>query len=98
MISGGAVIGANCNIYQGVTIGQKLRGERKGYPIIGNEVFISPGAKIIGKVKIGNNVVIGANAVVDKDVEDNAVVGGVPAKILSYQGSEGYIENIIEVH
>lgn len=96
VITGGAVIGNNCNIYQGVNIGEKLRGERKGYPTIGDKVFISPGAKVIGKIKIGNNVVIGANAVVDKDIDNNAVVVGIPGKIISYQGIEGYIENVID--
>lgn len=46
------------------------------------------GAKIVGNVKIGNNVVVGANAVVVKDVPDNAVVVGVPAKIVSYNASK----------
>ena len=46
------------------------------------------GAKVVGNVQVGNNVVIGANAVVIKDVPDNAVVVGVPAKIVSYDASK----------
>lgn len=55
--------------------------ERKGVATIGNSVYIGPGVKIVGRINIGNNVAIGANAVVTKDIPDNAVVAGVPAKI-----------------
>jgi serine O-acetyltransferase len=60
-------------------------------PVIGDNVYIGPGAKIIGRVNMGSGVAIGANAVVTKDVPDNAVVVGVPAKVISYNGSKGYI-------
>ncbi|OAS17175.1 serine O-acetyltransferase [Paenibacillus oryzisoli] len=83
-----SIIGEHCNIGQGVTIGIAGRGEKKGVPHIGNKVYMAPGAKIIGKIVIGNNVMIGANAVVTKDVPDNAVVAGVPARIISYKGWE----------
>ncbi len=86
-------IGKNLTISQGVTIGQVNRGKSKGTPIIGNNVYIGPGAKIIGSINIGNNVAIGANAVVTKDIPDNAVVVGIPAKVISYEGSKGYIHN-----
>ncbi|MDM1355964.1 serine acetyltransferase [Myroides marinus] len=89
------IIGNNVNISQGVTIGQVNVGEKAGTPIIGNNVYIGPGAKIIGAIKIGNNVAIGANAVVVKDVEDNAIVGGIPAKVLSMKGSEGYVNQTV---
>ena len=56
-----------------------------GTPTIGDNCIIYPGAKIFGKITIGNNVVIGANAVVNKDVPDNAVVAGVPARIIRYK-------------
>jgi len=94
VINSNAVIGNYCNISHCVTIGQLNRGRKKGVPIIGNNVYIGPGAKILGKIKIGNNVVIGANSVVINDVPDNAVVGGIPAKIISYKGSKHYINNI----
>lgn len=81
-----AKIGEHCNIGQGVTIGIAGRNENKGVPEIGNYVYIAPGATIIGKIKIGNNVMVGANAVVTKDVPDNSVVAGVPAKIISNKG------------
>lgn len=88
------VIGKNFNISQDVTIGQVNRGERKGCPIIGDNVYVGAGAKIIGKVRIGNNVAIGANCVVTRDVPDNAVVVGIPCKVISNAGSESYINNI----
>lgn len=91
-----AVIGDNCNISQGITIGFSSRGKKKGYPIIGNEVYIGPGAVIIGDIRIGNNAAIGANAVVIDDVPANAVVVGNPAKIVNYKGSEGYILNAVQ--
>lgn len=75
-----AVVGENCMIGQGVTIGGK-----SGWyevPVIGNNVEISAGARIIGPVRIGSNVIIGANAVVVKDVPDNCIVAGVPARII----------------
>lgn len=96
VVNGNSTIGNNCNISQGVTIGQVNRGKNRGVPIIGNEVYIGPGAKIIGGIKIGNKVCIGANAVVTKDIPDNAVVVGVPGKIISYDGSIAYINRKIE--
>lgn len=95
VINGSSVIGKNVNISPGVNIGQANRGDKKGYPIIGNNVYIAPGVKIIGSVKIGNNVAIGANAVVTKDIPDNAVVVGIPARIISMEGSYGYINRTI---
>jgi serine O-acetyltransferase len=85
------VIGDNCNISQGVTLGQVNRGPNAGCPVIGNNVFIGPGAKVIGRIHIGNHVAIGANAVVVADVPDNVAVGGIPARVISEKGSEGYV-------
>ena len=53
-----------------------------GGSIIGDDCYISPGVKIVKPVRIGNNVVIGANAVVNKDIPDNTMVAGIPAKII----------------
>jgi serine O-acetyltransferase len=91
-----ATIGKNCNISQFVTIGFSSRGCNIGYPSIKDNVYIGPGAVIIGNIIIGNNAAIGANAVVLSDVPDNAVVVGVPARIVSYQGSNSYILNKIK--
>jgi serine O-acetyltransferase len=97
VITSKAKIGINCNISQNVTIGLSSRGVRKGYPVIKNNVYIGPCAVIIGNITIGNNVAIGANAVVLNDVPDNAVVVGIPAKIVSFKGCEGYILNKVEL-
>ncbi|GAA3508754.1 serine acetyltransferase [Aquimarina addita] len=85
VINFAAMIGDNCTIFNGVTIGS-VRG--KGVPTIGNNVVIATGAKVLGDIIIGNNVMIGANAVVVNDIPDNAVVGGIPAKILNMKGLE----------
>ena len=86
-----SVIGRDCNISQGVTLGEANRGRNKGCPTLGDRVYIGPGAKIVGAVKIGNDVAIGANCVVTKDVPDSAVVVGVPGRVISSGGSEGYV-------
>lgn len=70
-------IGENCWINQQVTIGYGGSGERP--PIIGNDVMITCGAKVLGKITVGNDVTVGANAVVIRDVENHSIVGGVPA-------------------
>lgn len=94
VINGYSRIGNNVNISHGVTLGQANRGHNRGCPSVGNQVYIGPGAKIIGKISIGNNVAIGANCVVTKDVPDDAVVIGVPAKIISDKGSRDYVNRI----
>lgn len=72
-------IGKNCWVNQGVTIGYT---NNTDCPTIGDNVTIYSGAKVLGDIHVGNNVVIAANAVVVKDVPDNCIVGGVPARIL----------------
>ncbi len=72
-------IGKNCWVNQGVTIGYTNDDD---CPTLGDNVTVYAGAKILGNVHVGNNVVVAANAVVVKDVEDNCVVGGVPAKVI----------------
>lgn len=74
------VIGKQTTIGTQVTVGG--RSGHYEVPVIGNHVYIATGAKILGPVVIGNNVTIGANAVVIEDVPDGAVVAGVPAKII----------------
>jgi len=71
-------IGENCWINQQVTIGYT----GKGCPVIGNNVMITCGAKVLGDISVGDGAVIGANAVVVKNVEASAVMGGVPARRL----------------
>lgn len=76
-----AVLGRNCSVGPGVMIGARGLG-RKGVPVIGNNVYIGVGAKVLGSVQIGNNVRIGANTVVLSDVPDGATVVGSPARIV----------------
>lgn len=87
-------IGRNCNIAQGVTIGQQNRGKNAGFPIIGNEVWIGTNAVIVGGITVGNNVLVAPNAYVNFDVPDDSVVVGNPAKIYPNENAtEGYINN-----
>lgn len=85
-------VGNNCTLSQGVTLGVAKRGKNMGVPVVGNNVYIGPGAKIVGGVKIGDNVAIGANCVVTHDIPDNAVVVGIPGRVISLDGSYGYVE------
>ncbi len=91
-----AVIGMNCNLSSGVTIGFSNRGKHQGVPIIGDGVYIGPGAKIFGGINIGNNVVIGANCVINDDIPDNAVVAAPRGQIISYSGAEGYVTKTVD--
>ncbi|MET0535140.1 MAG: serine acetyltransferase [Steroidobacter sp.] len=87
-VSSVAVIGRNCNLSQGITIGVSGAGAKRGAPTIGDNVYIAPGARLFGKITIGNNVKIGANAVIHKDLPDNAIAVLDPGfKIISYAGN-----------
>lgn len=81
VISGDAVFGDDCILRNGVTVGLRSTGER-GSPVIGNRVDIGAGAKVLGPIHIGDDVAIGANAVVITDVPSNSIAVGVPARIL----------------
>lgn len=88
---GDTVLGSNVNVTHGVVLGYMNRGGRRGAPVIGDRTFLGSGAKVIGGVHVGAEAAIGANAVVTRDVPRRGVVGGIPAKLLSDQGSDGYI-------
>lgn len=75
-----AKIGNRVIIGQNTTIGRALNPET--IPSIGSDVYISAGVRIVGKITIGNNVIVGANAVVTKDIPDNCIVAGVPARVI----------------
>ncbi len=92
-ITKGALIGRNITLFQGTTIGKNYGGSKYGYPIVGDNVIVFAGAKIIGSIKVGNNVIIGANSVVVNDVPDNCVVAGVPAKIITDNYKEAISED-----
>jgi serine O-acetyltransferase len=80
IISGYAKFGDNCRIRNGVVVGLR-RVEDKCAPVIGNNVDIGAGAKLLGPIRIGDNVLIGANAVVTIDVPDDSIAVGVPAVV-----------------
>jgi serine O-acetyltransferase len=85
------VLGNNCNVAQGVTLGISGLDAKRGVPTIGNNVFIGPNATIAGKITIGDDVLIGANSFVNKDVEAGCTMLGVPAVVISQNGSKAYI-------
>lgn len=86
IINSGCKIGKNCRIHSMVNIGTAA-GKTSAAPIIGDDVYIGPGAKIYGLIKIGSGVLIGANSVVNKSFEENDItIAGVPAKKISNEG------------
>lgn len=89
-------IGRDCSIAHEVTLGSNGRGELKGCPVIGDRVYIGPGAKVIGAIRLHDCAAIGANAVVTHDVPENGVAVGIPARVISSKGSEGYVTSTID--
>jgi serine O-acetyltransferase len=94
VISGDAVFGNDCVVRQGVTVGLRHR-NRRGSPQIGNRVDIGAGAKLLGPIRIGDDVTIGANAVVLCDVPDGCTAVGVPAVVKAQRGH--YVRPVAEV-
>lgn len=91
-----AKIGKNCNIHKGVTIGQENRGKRKGAPTIGDCVWIGVNSTIVGKITIGDDVLIAPNTYVNCDVPSHSIVFGNPCVIKSNaHATEGYINNTV---
>lgn len=92
IVIGPAIIGKNVGISQGVTIGASFDKEKGGRKcaIIGNNVWIGAGAKILGPISIGNNSIIGANSVVVKDIPANSIAVGIPAKVIKSSDSTQY--------
>lgn len=90
-ISGGIIVncksmGNYCSVNGGVVIGNN--NDPLAIPTIGNNVKFSVGSKVFGKIHIGNNSIIAPNAVVVKDVPDNAIVGGVPSRLIKVVGNK----------
>ena len=91
VINEGAKVGSNCRIHVGTNIGTSA-GFRDQAPIIGDNCYIGPGAKLFGKIYIGDDSVIAANAVVNKTFNERGVtLGGIPAKVISNKSSKGII-------
>lgn len=96
-VSSVATLGRDCNLSQNITIGVSGAGPKRGAPTIGDNVYIAPGARLFGKISIGNNVKIGANAVIHKDLPDNAIAVLDPGfKIISYAGNRPVSEDDAE--
>ena len=96
IVNGNAKVGENCRIQDSVTIGA-TNGESDA-PVIGNNVFIGSGARIIGKVNIASDIAIGANAVVVKDFNKSGItIGGVPAKKISDNNSHSNLNKCLEI-
>lgn len=91
ILSTRTVMGECCNISQGVTIGQAGRGSNQHVPVIGDRVYIGPGAKLFGNISVGNDVAVGANAVVTRDLPDNAVAVGIPARVINLGSSRDFV-------
>ncbi|MFW9942460.1 MAG: serine O-acetyltransferase [Candidatus Thorarchaeota archaeon] len=81
-------IGNNVTLYAGVVLGGTSLEQIKRHPTIGNNVVLGTGAKVLGPIRIGDNVKVGANSVVVTDVPPNSVVVGVPGKIIAREGEE----------
>lgn len=92
LVGANARIGENCKILSDVTVGIQGRYDRPQAPVIGNNVYIGTGARIIGGVRIADNVVIGANAVVTKSITESGTTwAGNPARKVSDTGSYHYL-------
>lgn len=95
VISPLAVIGRNCNINQGVTVGATSRGSKLGAPTLGDRVWVGANAVIVGKVTIGSDALIAPGAFVNVDVPEKAIFLGNPGKVVAMSGSEGYVNRIL---
>ena len=100
VVSSEAKIGDYCRIHEGVTIGVTKGaywGEQVNHaPVLGDNIFLGSGCKIIGEVSVADNVAVGANAVVTKNIEEpNTTWAGVPAKMISNHGSKAYIKRTL---
>lgn len=96
IINSKTIIGENVNIEPRVVIGQQNRGKRKGIPIIGDRVWLGANSVIVGKIIIGNNVLVAPNSYVNFDVPDNSVVIGNPGKVISdLEATKEYINRTV---
>lgn len=83
-----AEIGDDCLIYHGVTLGGTGKDQGKRHPTIGNNVLLSTGSKVLGPFKVGDGARIAANAVVLKEIPENATAVGVPARVVRIAGEK----------
>ena len=90
------VIGDDCTLYQGVTLGGTGKDQGKRHPTLGNNVMVGAGAKVLGPIHIGNNVRIAAGAVVLSDIPDNCTAVGIPAKVVRRDGER--VQELDQIH
>ena len=93
-----AVLGDNVTLFQGVTLGGTGKERGKRHPTLGNNVVVGAGAKILGNIRIGDNSIIGANAVVIRDVPDHSTVVGVPGRIAKIKDRHFHGINLDHTH
>jgi serine O-acetyltransferase len=86
------VLGRDCNLSQGVTLGLAEKGGRWGVPTLGDRVYIAPGAKVVGPIHLADGTVVGANAVVVDSTNENEIVAGIPARVINTKGSGTFIQ------
>lgn len=90
IVIGPVRVGRHCTISHSVTLGQGLQGDDAAHedtPVLGDRVWVGPGAVIAGPIQVGSDASVGANSVLLRDVPARGVVLGVPARVLSYKGS-----------
>jgi serine O-acetyltransferase len=90
IVIGPVRVGRNCTISQGVTLGQGMLSDRPAHedtPVLGDRVWVGPGAVIAGPINVGSDAAVGANSVVLRDVPPRGVVLGVPSRLVSHKGS-----------
>ncbi len=88
-----AEIGDDVLLYQGVTLGGTGNEKGKRHPTLGNRVVVGTGAKVLGSIRVGNNVKIGAGSVVVRPVPDNCTVVGIPGRVVRSRGDNGVLEH-----
>ena len=94
-----AEVGDDCLIYHGVTLGGTGKDQGKPHPTIGNNVLLSTGSKVLGPFKVGDGARIAANAVVLKEIPENATAVGVPARVVRIAGEKAnFVGNVDQVN
>ncbi len=93
-----AIIGDNCTIYQGVTLGGTGKEAGKRHPTLGNNVMVGSGAKLLGNFKVGDNSKIAAGAVVLGEVPENSTAVGIPAKVVRKKGEKIVEADLDQTH
>lgn len=93
-----AIVGDNCTIYQGVTLGGTGKDTGKRHPTLGDNVMVGAGAKLLGNFTVGSGSKIAAGAVVLTDIPENATAVGVPAKVVRQNGAKIQSQDLDQIH